>query len=251
MEKMEFIKLQDEMGSYLYEYERFLKEGHIIDMKFTFHFYDLLEEQYTITSENALLTTLCAKLNDKVALADIDAFILSSKKDYNLKLVSYRNKNNNAKNVINSLDNVEYTKELEEYFKEYCLKDHPAVKIMITKLERMTFDELRIFYLNNNLQSYTALYDLQKESIRPCMLTEEQYQKACDYYNKTKNDIANEMEKKLSEYPYIKKDAFEDDITIAREKAEIIVALNKQKAMNKALHQEVIKLYGEDVKITN
>jgi hypothetical protein len=249
MDKIEFKELQKEIGKYLYEYEKFIKDGHIIDMKYIDCFYDLLVEQFIISSENMLLHGVCDKLNNNIPLTDVDSFIVSSKKDYNQKIVTYNNKRNNAKYVIDSYNDEEASKELEEVFRTYCLDNHPAVKIMITKLERMTFDELRVNYLNNNLSSYTALYELQKESIRPCMLTDEHYEKAISYYNKVKQDIMNEMEKKISEYPYIKKEVFDNDITIAREKADLIVNLNKQKQMNKALHQDVINIYGEDIKI--
>ena len=249
MDKMEFVELQKEMGRYLYEYEKFIKDGHILDMKYINIYYDLLVEQFTITAENMLLQGVCDKLNNNVSLSDVDSFITSSKKDYNQKIVLYANKMNNARYVIDAFNDDEVTKELEELFRVYCLDNHPAVKIMITKLERMTFDELRANYLNNNLSGYTSLYELQKESIRPCILTEEHYPKAILYYDKIKIDIEKEMDKKMGEYPYIKKEVFDNDITLAREKADLIVNLNKQKQMNKALHQDVIKIYGEDIKI--
>ena len=249
MDSFEFNKIQKELGNYLYEYEKFIKDGHYLDMKYTNQFYSLLEEQFTINFENILLQQVCSKLIDKQSLDDIDSFIKSNKKEYNQKLVSYRKKNGNSKYVINAFNNDEVTKEFEEIFKAYCIENHPAVKIMITKLERLTFDELRVHYLNNNLSAYTELYELQKGVIRPCMLNDEQYSKAIEYYDKIKNDIANEMEAKLSEYPYNKKEVFENEITIAREKAELVVDINRKKQMNKALHQDIVNLYGEDITI--
>ena len=138
---------------------------------------------------------------------------------------------------------------MKRRFKEFVKVNHPAVKILITKAERMTYDELRKLYLDNNLLAYEAFLDLQKSFIRPCQLTEKDYNNANAYYYQIRTNLVAEMEKKKHEYPYSLENVFENEMSIARHRANHIIENNKLRALNKSLHKDVIQVYGEDVNL--
>lgn len=247
MNSVEFKELQNEMGDLLYKYEAFLKKCHITDCKIINEYSDVIAESVRLKTENSILAGICKDLNDNKSLDEVDANIQNLKNKYKTSCVNFENKKVYAKRLIESLQNEELTKEFEERFKEFVKENHPAVKILITKAERMTYDELRKLYLDNNLAGYDALLDLQKSFIRPCVLAEKDYNNANAYYYQIRGNIIAEMEKKKNEYPLIFENVFENDMTIASQRANYIVENNKLKAANKALHQDVIRVYGEDV----
>ena len=247
MNSLEFKELQNEMGDLLYKFEAFLKKCHITDCKIINEYSDVIAESVRLKAENSILAGICRDLNDNKSLDEVDANIQDLKNKYKTNCVNFENKKAYAKKLIENLEDEELTKELEERFKEFVKENHPAVKILITKAERMTYDELRKLYLDNNLAGYDAFLDLQKSFIRPCTLTEKDYNNANAYYYQIRGNIIAEMEKKKKEYPLILENVFENEMTIASHRANYIIENNKLKAANKALHQDVIRLYGEDV----
>lgn len=247
MNSLEFKELQNEVGDLLYKYESFLKKSHITDCRIINEYSDLILESLCLRNENSLLAHVCQMLNDKKSLDEVDAYIKEAKDKHQTNLINFNKKKEYSKKLVETLKDTEATKELEERFKEFVKENHPAVKIFITKVERMTYDQIRKCYLDNNLLEYESFLKLQESFIRPCVLTEKDYNNANQYYYQIRNNIVAEMTKKKNEYPLILENIFENDMTIASHKANYIIENNRFKADNKSLHQNVINIYGEDI----
>lgn len=247
MNSFEFKELQNEMGNVLYIYESFLKKSHIIDCKIVNEFHDQIKENIRLRNKNTIIVNVCKMLNENKTLDEVDAYINECRGKYETSMANLARKKDYAKVLVESLKDEEVTKELEERFKDFVKENHPAVKILITKAERMTYDELRKFYLDNNLSGFESFLDLQSSFIRPCALEEKDYNNANAYYFQTRNNIFAEMEKKKKEYPLALENVFDNEMTIESHRANYIIENNKLKAANKALQQDLIKVYGEDI----
>jgi hypothetical protein len=247
MNSLEFKELQNEMGDLLYKYESFLKKSHIIDCKIVNEYGDLILESLCLRNENSMLAHVCQMLNDKKSLDEVDAYIKDLRDKHQTSLSNLAKKREYVKTLVERLKDEEATKELEERFKELVKENHPAVKILITKVERMTYDQLRKCYLDNNLVEYESYLKLQESFIRPCTLTEKDYNNANQNYYQIRNNIAAEMNKKKNEYPLVLENVFENEMTIASHRANYIIDNNRLKADNKGLHQNVVSIYGEDI----
>jgi hypothetical protein len=249
MNSLEFKELQNEMGNLLYKYEAFLKRCHITDCKIINEYHDVIAESIRLRAENSILASVCSMLNEKKSLDEVDNQIQDAKNKYQTTCVNFNNKREYAKVLLKNLNDEESTRELEERFKEFVIENHPAVKILITKMERMSYDQLRKLYLDNNLGGYESFLELQKSFFRPCQLTEKDYNTANAYYFDMRGKIVQEMDKKSKEYPLIFENVFENEMTIASHRANYIIENNKLKAANKSLHQDVINVYGEDINL--
>lgn len=249
MNSLEFKELQNEMGNVLYKYESFLKKSHVLDCKIINEFYEQIRESIRLKNENIIITNVCKMLNDNKTLEEVDSYINENKNKHEISMTNLEKKKEYSKVLMEALKDEEVNNELESRFKEFVKENHPAVKILITKAERMTYDQLRKLYLDNNLSGFEAFLDLQSSFIRPCALEEKDYNNANGYYYQTRNNIFMEMEKKKKEYPLVLENVFENEMTIESHRANYIIENNKLKAQNKALHQDLINLYGEDIKL--
>ena len=181
MNSVEFKELQNEMGDLLYRYESFLKRCHVLDCRIINEYNDLIGEALRLRAENGMLANICGMLNEKKTLDEVDAQIQETKKKFETSTVNFNNKKQYAKVLVENLKDEESTKELEDRFKEFVKENHPAVKILITKMERMSYDQLRKLYLDNNLGGYESFLDMQKSFFRPCSIPENDYNKANAY----------------------------------------------------------------------
>ena len=144
------------------KYESFLKKSHILDCKIVYTFYDQIKESLKYRNENTILANVCKMLNENKSLDEVDQYITECKTKYETSVANLGKKKDYAEILMRTLEDEEASKELELRFKDFVKENHPAVKILITKVERMTYDQLRKLYLDNNLAGYEAFLDLQQ-----------------------------------------------------------------------------------------
>lgn len=248
MNRKEFEQLQLEFAQQMFSYEQFCKLGYQLENKFCFYFYEYMEKEYKLMTENEMMQKVIILLKDKKGLMEVEKCIEAYKLSLSKSIVSLNSKYNYAKQIVNALNNdgLEY---LEEDFKNYVMKYHPAVKMLVTKQEGEFYKQLKKMYFDNNYSGFQAVYDLNKNLIQPYSIAEDKYIETAEYYYKVLEQIKLDVNKKKNIFPYNKEEVFVDDLTIAAEVAEFKIKINKLLGINKSLHKDIIEIYGEDINL--
>lgn len=251
MNKKEFDEILYDYSKKINIFERINKEAYLLDMKYIFTFKEYSIDDFLYTQENKSLFEIIQKINDKENMEAVDKFIQEKKLEMD-KLKKFINNKNIAANQINIHQGElteEVKKEIEDLFFDFCQKYHPAVKMKVSKQEANLYYNLRQAYFEDNFAMLDSLYNEYKKAFDVISFNESQYIEVAQYYYETSRGTDNQIYKMKHEYPLVKENVFEDELSIAREKSELRVHLNKLKEANKNLHKDIINLYGEDINL--
>lgn len=247
----EFNEIKEQFGQTMYAYEQFIKKGYLLEMMYNYHFHDEIVIEYKINIENELYKNVLDMLHSKQSLDLVDAYIDNARKIHAQNLVSLDKKFNNAKAIVHKMDSMseEEDVKLEEEFKKFVMISHPAVRGSVSKEDSSMYKQARQFYLINNLPGFIEIQQLFMKSFVPSEIKEEDYVKYSQYYYKTMEDMKLDAANKVNQFPYSIENVFDDDITLASEKAEFKVKLNKISGLNDALKKDIIETYGEEINL--
>lgn len=249
MNKKEFSELQTQIASLLIEYENFCKKGYQLDLKYNYTFCELLMKEERIKFENNLIIGVCTMLADKKSMEEVDAFIQKQKNEYNALFVRHSQKVTNAAQVLKAMKELpaEIVKLLEDSFNEYVLNYHPAVKYITSEEEGKLYEYVRKAYYDNNYSAFKEMLELNKNILKPADFKEEQYVDAASYYYSIMVEMNKDVSIKRTKYPYNIEEILESKISIAAYEADIRTRITKLTGANKALHKDLIEVYGEDI----
>ena len=129
MNRTEFIEMQNEFADYLYEYEKVIKEGYLLDLKYNKEFSSLLVELHNLEIETGVMKDCLEKLQAGEAIENLNAFILKVKESFKKKLVEIESKNKRAVEVTARTEALtdEEKKDFEEYFHEFVKEYYPQI----------------------------------------------------------------------------------------------------------------------------
>ncbi len=249
MNKNEFMQLQSELAEVVIEYEKFCKKGHILDLRFNYSLNELLVKLEYLKCENGLLIGISTMLADKKRLDEIEAFINNERAAYAKMIVERSKKVSNAAHVLKVMKElpVEIVDLLEESFADYTVNYHPAVKFVSTDDENILYDHLKKFYYENNYSGFKEMLDLNKKLLKKSDFDEDMQMKAISYYYDIMEQMAKDVNQRKNEYPYNIEPIFANKISIAAYEGDLRTTISKLTEANKALHEDIIASYGEDV----
>lgn len=246
--------IQQKIIDLIFEYEKILKERHLVDYRYNVIYAESLFDLFKISNENNILEKIILAINQKKSLDEVNTLLTKLKDDYSKNITNFLAVKRNAKFVVDKMNTWtdEYNKEMDDTYYEYIKDFHPALKTNIDPNELKTFQHLNGLYNDNNYQSFVALIEMVKPMLRKCECDDENINAQLEKnYEKFQNEIPTIIEKLKNDYPLNKKYVFDNDVTMLAEQADLRVELTKLKSKNKELHENLIEIYGEDVKISS
>lgn len=251
MNKTEFNDLQNQLGNILYEYERLLKKGFIINLKYQVKFKSYLEKLKKYNEENKLIQQVIIMVNEKKVENEIEQTINLATLKYNKELVNIQNNVRNYESILRNIANIsnDNISKMEFDFKNYVLKRHPALKINVSKEQDLIYRQLRIAYEENNIENFYKCFKIAL-SIDTCEnISEEDYSKYSINYYELMEKLKLEIQRLSTLYPYTKENVFLDDMSILHEEAELKINVNNLLGINSSLHKDLLNCYFKDISL--
>lgn len=251
MNRLEFNEMVKEFGEDVYSFEKFLKKGFILEASYITVYNGLLKDINYITFENNLLKDGMEKLKNNQSLEDINKYLLENKKKVNDTIAQLVTRDIYYKKVYDSAYQFlsKENEELEEIYKDYCLKHHPAVRAFISKQEEELSNYLKKEYFEDNLENLKTLLEKNQGVFINDEIEESKFNDVSGHYFKLRKNMNVERQTRLQKYPYIKENVFKDDLSIASEEADLRIQLKKLKDLNEALHKDYVANFGNDFKL--
>ena len=252
MNKQEFLEMKAEFALIIYNYERFLKDCVLIDYKYNDKFYDLLQKIRYYEVENGLMAR-CLQEKSKDPTFDITPIIVDFQKGYSQELENASRKHEVA-HVVNSHQNdltEDERKEFEKLYQDFIAENHPIVKALVSDEEKEVYEKLKIFYYENNYKGFKEAYELNKAVFKEPEYTEDVFTKISQYYYDIRKNIGADFTKRQKLYPFVKKDVFTDDLTVAEEDANLKTTYNKLISDNKKLHADFVRMFVKDISLND
>ncbi len=252
MNRTEFIEMQNEFADYLYEYEKVIKEGYLLDLKYNKEFSALLVELHNLEIETGVMKDCLEKLQAGEAIENLNAFIAKVKESFQKKLVEIEKKNKRAVEVTNRTEALtdEEKKDFEEYFHEFVKEYYPPVKLLLPPDLKPTFDMLKHAYYDNNISFFKEVFELNRISFMCPEIPENDYPKVSAYYYDFKKKVSIDRVERTKKYPYIKKDVFTDEMSIKAEEGELLMRISKIKSLNKVLKSDFVNAFGYELNLS-
>lgn len=253
MNTVEFKELQREFGQAVYNYEIFLKNIYLTDLKYNTLFGETLLEIHKKDVENKLLISVIKFCNEGHDVVQINKFVEDVKADFNKRIVAIVNKKESAKEIIKRIETTpkEYFRELEAVYLKYILESHPVVKAYIKPEETETYEVLKKLYFDCNLGGLKETLELNKELIAPIEYTEDKYTELSQFYYENHKRISADMSQRQQKYPCTKFHTLKDAVTIATEEAELKEQLRKVTEMNENLQKDVTELLKHNIELVS
>lgn len=251
MNKIEFEEMKNEFGLDVYEFEKFMKLGFILEACFITKFNKYLKEINRLTLENTLIRNAIDKLN-KESREEADKYIIEERKrstDEIVRLIARDEYYKKVSTYGEPFIKGEEDSKLEDAFKDYCLKEHPAVKAIVSKAEEELYEYVKRNYYQNDIVSYSKMIENNQKLFTTSIIEEDKYNQISTHYFKLRQSINIETNKRKNNYPYTKKEMFLDDLKVAEEEAELRIQLKKIKDANEALHKDFVSLFTNDIKL--
>ena len=250
MNKQEFMDVQKQVGDALYIFDKFEKDGYLLDLRYIVKFYPEIEKKNKLVNENMLISIVADMLkNKKQGLEEVENYISRFKKDYLNKYVAIDRKYQNAKIVLMAIDRLT-SDELELFeasYSDFVHRFHPGVTMSTDINVQMSFNNIKRFYYQNNFSSFSSLLQMNKNTFKEANIEEDKYQFASEYYYNLIGDLKYKMSKDSEKYPYNKYEVFNDDFGIENERANLLHEINELRELNKGLHNDIKEVYGEDI----
>ncbi len=251
MNKKEFMELQAQLADVVVAYETFCKKGHLLDLRFNYALNELLVKEEYLRYENGLLAGICTMIIDKKGLDKVEAYVKQQREEYAKRIVARTQKVSHAAHILKVMKELpnEIIDLLEDSFKEYVINYHPAVKFISSEDENILYEHLKKFYYENNYSGFKEMLDLNKNLLKKASFDDdEEFQlKVINYYYGIMEEMATDVNKRRTEYPYNIEPIFNDKLSIAAYEGELRALISKLADGNKALHEDLINLYGEDI----
>lgn len=238
----------------IFNYEKFLKESHLINYKYHNSFNEKLTTLLKLNKENNALTSIITAVNNKVDQEKMTELINNLVNDYNNSITRASKFDNNAKLAINKIKGL--SKENEESFDAiyytYISNYHPALFSRIEENNLRMYKQLNSFYNDCNQPAFEEMLDLVKNGLRKFDENdEESILSLKKIYERLSVEIPSSIEKLKVKYPYVKMNVFDNDMTVLAEDADLRVSITKEKNMNEALQKDLFKLTGQSFKLEN
>ena len=248
MNKQEFEEMKGEFALIIYNYEKFIKDCILIDYKYNSRFFDLLQKIRYYEVENGLMAR-CIQAHVEGKDTEVEKIVDDFEKGYKQELDSATKKHLIATRVndYNSKLDPEKVKEFEVYYVDFISKHHPVVHALASKEEQEVYEKLKVYYYENNIDGFMKQFNDSLNTFKEVEYPEEMYSKISQYYYDIRQRIGQDYAKKQQVYPFVKKDVFNDEMSIAYEEGELKTHLNKLMADNKKIHQDFIKAFGSDL----
>ena len=245
----DFLTLQEQLKTILVDYSYFLKKGAQLNYKYIHYFKDEVLKDFQIRNENTMLVTAITMLKDKKKLDEVDKYLEDYKLNYQKELSNLNKRILAADKVCNTKINDEAQKELEEHFLDLVRNYYPALRLEENQEYVKSFELLQLLYQQNNYNTYFATYDLFKNLFVEKNYQNVDYDKYANVYLNLMQRVTTDTVQRKQGFPYTKEDAFEDEITIAREKGDFRANLNKLSEANKVIKEDFKEAYGELVEL--
>ena len=248
MNKQEFGELKDEFALIIYNYEKFIKDCILLDYKYNDRFFDLLQKVRFYEVENALMARLIQAHTENHD-SELEKIIDDFQKGYKQELSNADVKHRIATRVNehNNKLNPEQVQEFEKEYLEFIKQHHPVVNALSTKEEQEAYEKLKVYYYENNIDGFHKTYEASKEVFKTIEYPDDIFTKISEYYYDMRKRIGQDIAKKQGVYPFVKKNVFVDDMSIAYEEGEIKASLSKLITDNKKIHADYSKMFGEDL----
>ncbi len=248
MNRLEFNEMVKEFGEDVYDFEKFLKKGFILEASYITIFNGLLKEINHATFENNLLKDGIEKLKNNESVDDINKYLIENKKKINDTIAQLVVRDNYYKKVYDSAYSflTKENEEVEALYKDYCLKHHPAVRAFVSKQEEELSNYLKKEYFEDNLEHLKTLLEKNQGVFINDEIEDSKFNDISGHYFKLRKNMNVEKQARLKKYPFIKENVFKDELSIASEEAELRIQLKKLKDLNEALHKDFTQIFGSD-----
>ena len=247
MNLKEFKSLKENLTTYLINYEHFLKNSNLLDLKYYHYFGKTISKILYLRKDNDLMFGI-ANLYQAGKLDELDNLLSEQRKRYNAESIELNKKIIKADQIFNANVSDEDLNKLNESFDEFVEKYHPALTMSVNQNERQSYEMLKNLFCDNNLLGYFSYYDLCIKNFKEAS-EDVDYDKTGAFYQKIIYDIRAYVLEHQDKYPFNYEHIFQNEMSIAAHQGDLDVEYNNLVEENKALHTDITNLLNKEIKL--
>lgn len=231
MNNKEFLDVQNTVIEKVFELENIKRREYFAQYKYMTIFSEYILEQAKLKYENIyMLEGIKAKSENQ------EYDVASKKEELEAKMVGFKRHQDMAKQVLDIYDkySVEKLEELENIYKEFVTKYHPAINVKSSKEQVQVYQMLTSVYLVGEVEQFVSMYNELKDNLEELVI-EDDLEQIINVYNQTIENLTNLIEKRKESLPFKYEDIINDESKITSELSRFREAIYELRNINKNL----------------
>ncbi|MDE6655520.1 MAG: hypothetical protein K2J85_00845, partial [Anaeroplasmataceae bacterium] len=236
----EFMKIKNELIELVIEFEQTERKINLLSNAYMLEFYEELQQQRYLLSENDYLIKAIAMKNDGKSKEEIKAFLEDCRKQFSANMQGFYTQYRMAQELGKKASNLSENdmNNMDEAFIEYCSVHHPLIKAHSTPEDRSFYSTLIMLYRMGNVMGFKKFLKECKFKYSSHEITEEEYNNIAKLYLESIDNLKEISQKKKQEFPLNKEDIFYKEELLTRELMYLREKNYKAREMNKALQAD-------------
>ena len=242
MNNKEFLEVQNQVIDKVFELENIKRREYFAQYKYITIFSEYILEQATLKYENIYM------LEGIKAKAENQGYDLVSKKEeLEAKLAGFKRHHEMAKQVLDIYDKYseEKLEELENTYKEFVTKYHPAINVKSSKEQVQVYQMLTSVYLVGEVEQFITMYNEVKDNLEELVI-EDDLEQIIDVYNQTIENLTELIKKRKETLPFKYEEIVDDESKITSEISRFREALYELRNINKNIRLDWQVNYNEE-----
>lgn len=242
MEKI-FLETKEKLVEKVYELENLKRREYYAQYKYFILFHDYIVDQTKLQYENKnMLDSIKAKREN------VEFNLQEKEIELENKLIGFENNCKIAKQVLGIYD--KYTKEdiekLDENYKEFVSKYHPAINVKSSQEQVQLYQALTSIYLVGEVKEFESMYITAKDRLSELVI-EEDMEKILETYNLSLNNITPLIEKRKGSLPFKYEEIVDNEYNITNEISKFRQNIYTLKEMNKNIKLDYELNFNEQI----
>ena len=238
-----FLETKEKLVEKVYELENLKRREYYAQYKYFILFHDYIVDQTKLQYENKnMLDSIKAKREN------VEFNLQEKEIELENKLIAFENNYKIAKQVLGIYD--KYTKEdiekLDENYKEFVSKYHPAINVKSSQEQVQLYQALTSIYLVGEVKEFESMYITAKERLGE-LVVENDMEKILETYNLSLNNITPLIEKRKESLPFKYEEIVDNEYNITNEISKFRQNIYTLKEMNKNIKLDYELNFNEQI----
>lgn len=238
-----FLETKEKLVEKVYELENLKRREYYAQYKYFILFHDYIVDQTKLQYENKnMLDSIKAKREN------VEFNLQEKEIELENKLIAFENNCKIAKQVLGIYD--KYTKEdiekLDENYKEFVSKYHPAINVKSSQEQVQLYQALTSIYLIGEVKEFESMYETAKDRLSELVI-EEDMEKILETYNLSLNNITPLIEKRKESLPFKYEEIVDNEYNITNEISKFRQNIYTLKEMNKNIKLDYELNFNEQI----